>query len=304
MEIRSPITNTTNIKIIETIKTRDIIDRYLRDFNLDVSRFFAGLEDIKTCLCQDTGYKFFHPFNLGGDSAFYEDLQKLPWYYPDWKWEHQKTFESIKPTDTVLEIGCAKGEFLKKLAKSGMKCIGLELNELAAQECRQKGLDVLNETIQDHALNNPEKYDVVCSFQVLEHIPEVKEIIDSCVRALKPGGKLVIGVPNDDSFIGKDKYNLLSIPPHHMGVWSEKALASLEKYFDIEFSGLHIEPLQSYHFRYYYNTVFGKRIEKMFGSLSRPLNKFLGRLSLHYLTKNYYPKNIKGHTVLAEFIKK
>ena len=230
MTIKSPLTNSTNIKLERSIKTALIIDKWQKD-GIDVSRFFVNLDEIKLYRCLDSGYRFFYPFNLEGDNQFYQDLQKFPWYYFDWKWEYNIALKQIKPGDKVLEIGCGDGSFLKKLSEKNIKVRGLEFNEEAIKKCRERGLNVTGETIQEHAQNHKNEYDVTCSFQVMEHIADIKNALTASLGVLKKGGKLIISVPNNDSFLGKDKFNLMNLPPHHMGLWDEKSLKNLEKFF-------------------------------------------------------------------------
>jgi len=230
MSVKCPLNNSTNIKLERSIKTALIIDKWQKD-GIDVSRFFVNLDEIKLYRCLDSGYRFFYPFNLEGDNQFYQDLQKFPWYYFDWKWEYNIALKQIKPGDKVLEIGCGDGSFLKKLSEKNIKVRGLEFNEEAIKKCRERGLNVTGETIQEHAQNHKNEYDVTCSFQVMEHIADIGNALTASLGVLKRGGKLIISVPNNDSFLGKDKFNLMNLPPHHMGLWDEKSLKNLEKFF-------------------------------------------------------------------------
>jgi SAM-dependent methyltransferase len=301
-EGKSPLTGSTNIELKLTIKTDFLINEWKKS-NIDVARFFLGLDEICLYECLDTGFKFFYPQNLEGDSRFYEDLQKFSWYYMPWKWEYEEALKLIRPDFSVLEIGCGPGDFLKKLKEKNIKNLGLEFNDEAVKKCREKELAVYQETIQKHAQNNIEKYDLVCSFQVMEHIAEIKEAVSASLRTLKPGGLLVISVPNDDSFIRKDPLNLMETPPHHMSRWNGKTLKSLEKIFDIKLQKIHIEPLQDYHYRYYYRAMFGNKIDKIFGPLGNYINLILGRTSLFLMVHTNLPKKIKGHSVMAVYQK-
>jgi glycosyltransferase involved in cell wall biosynthesis len=72
------------------------------------------------------GYRFFYPPRMAGDSELYEHLQKLPWYYGSWRWEHDLANEQITERDHVLEVGCGFGSFLRKLLDRNVGCAGLE----------------------------------------------------------------------------------------------------------------------------------------------------------------------------------
>ena len=137
MTIKSPLTNSTNIKLERSIKTALIIDKWQKD-GIDVSRFFVNLDEIKLYRCLDSGYRFFYPFNLEGDNQFYQELQKFSWYYMDWKWEYEQALRQISPGDKVLEIGCGQGDFIKKLKDNNIDAIGLEFNDQAIKNAAPK----------------------------------------------------------------------------------------------------------------------------------------------------------------------
>jgi len=302
MTIKSPLTNSTNIKLERSIKTALIIDKWQKD-GIDVSRFFVNLDEIKLYRCLEYDYKFYYPFNLEGDNQFYQDLQKFSWYYMDWKWEYEQALRQVLPGDKVLEIGCGQGDFIKKLKDNNINAIGLEFNDQAIEKCRAKGLIVAKQTIEEHASGNQAVYDVVCSFQVMEHIADIGNALTASLGVLKRGGKLIISVPNNDSFLGKDKFNLMNLPPHHMGLWDEKSLKNLEKFFNIKLEKIYLEPLQTYHYRLYYGIIFAEKIRKVFGPLAKPINKILGRISLYLMVHTDLPQKIKGHTIMAVYIK-
>ncbi len=300
MIVKSPLTGKSSTVFENNILCSNIIENYNKTFNIDVTRFFQGLESIQVYKCLETGYRFFYPFNIDGDGKFYEHLQQFDWYYMPWKWEHEQAFNLIKPTNQVLEIGCAKGCFIEKLSKSGIDCIGLELNEDAVEEGKRKGMKILNETVQEHAKGNPEKYDVICSFQVIEHIASIKEVIQASIDSLKIGGKLVISVPNNDSFLGYDTGNYLNMPPHHMGLWNEQSLKSLTSLFNIKLKEIYLEPLQTYHKSYFENVLISHYLEKF--KLSAPIYKRIAKWILPK-TISFFPRRIKAFTIQAVYEK-
>lgn len=301
MEIKSPITDTNNIEKEREIKSSFIIDEYERQLKIDVSSYFENIEHITLYRCSDTGYKFFYP-RIEADGRFYEQLQEFPWYYMDWKWEHRQAQALIGGSAKVLEVGSGKGTFVKKMVDDGVECHGLELNRKSVESGRKKGLKIFEATVENYAKEHAQEYDAVCSFQVLEHIYEVRAFLDSTLAVIKPGGKLVLSVPNNDSFLGADDTNILDMPPHHAGLWNQQSLVSLSRFFKLELVGVHTEPLQRYHYLYFYHVRYGRRIEEFLGHAGRIVNKLLSRL--YYLRLVLIPSRAKGHTVLAEFKKK
>jgi len=80
-EITSPLTFSKNVKEIGTIKSDEIIDIYIKHFNMDVKHYFVNIPEIKIMQCVDTNYSFYYPFNLAGDKYYYEKMGAFDWYY-------------------------------------------------------------------------------------------------------------------------------------------------------------------------------------------------------------------------------
>jgi 2-polyprenyl-3-methyl-5-hydroxy-6-metoxy-1,4-benzoquinol methylase len=285
-----PITGSQDIMLLKSIPSQRIINKYKQELNIDVSDVFTSIPKVRLFRCNESQYVFFYPFNLSGDGAFYEKLQAYDWYYRPWKWEHENASSFVKKGMTVLEVGCAQGEFLERISKENdVKAVGLELNKRAISIGRERRLDIRNETIQSHSKNYAEQYDLVCSFQVLEHISDVKSFLDAQLTCLKQGGALIISVPDNDGFLD-DSDNVLNLPPHHMGLWNKHSLIQLQKYFNIEHIMTYYEPRQQYHLSY-----FRKFLRKKF----RPFKPFINRviknetLRNFFFTKEYQPFTIQ-----------
>lgn len=237
MPPENPLTKNSNTSLSDTFLSKDIIRLYKEQLGIDVSPVFAGKEKIYLYKDEETGYRFYYPEGIDGDGKFYEDLQnKLGEdYYHIWKFENQMAFDVINHNDKVLDIGCGIGNFLVRAKEKANDVVGLELNEHAVNVCREKGLTVFNEMIQEHAKTHENFYNVVCMFQVLEHIYNVKDFLEASLKVLKSGGKLIIGVPNNEPyFLGYDKYCTLNLPPHHMGLWNKKTFKALAKLYDLK----------------------------------------------------------------------
>lgn len=301
MNIKSPLTGKSNTIFENNILCSNLIENYSKTFNIDISRFFQSYESIQIYRCLETGYRFFYPFNIDGDGKFYEHLQQFDWYYMPWKWEHNVTKKLLSGNEKILEVGSGGLGFVDNLQKSGFDITGLELNKQSIIKAFEQGLKILNETVQEHAKNNFGKYDLVCSYQVLEHITEVYSFIEAQVDCLKRGGKLIISVPNNDSFIKLTKGGLLNFPPHHMGLWNKKSLISIVNLFDLKVDKILYEPLQEYHMDWYINSTMQEKIFK--NRFARIIfNRFKLRNLYSYLVKKIRTK-IHGHTIMVIFTK-
>ena len=242
--IASPVVRDKQALLLSKINFGSVARQYRLRYGVNV---YAHLESPAPQVaglyrCSATGYEFFHPPRLAGQSTFYEELQRSPWYYVPWKWEHEIAKSYLRDGDQVLEVGCGVGFFLKRVSEDlRVSCTGLEFNAKA----RATGLfsNIRGDSIQVYAAHNPERADMVCTFQVLEHVYDVGEFLYACCAALAPGGLLVVSVPNNDSNIQHDKRNVLNMPPHHMGLWRAGSLASLVNHFPLTLEGILTEPL-------------------------------------------------------------
>jgi 2-polyprenyl-3-methyl-5-hydroxy-6-metoxy-1,4-benzoquinol methylase len=248
MKITSPIIRDGDTKKIASIESKDIIDLYRKQSNIDVSRFFTNVESVRIYECIQTGYRFYYPFTLIGDGKFYADLQNIKMqsnvdYYRDWSYDNEFAFATISERDNVLEIGCGTGKFLERLKARKASFVGLELNVQAVDIAQQKGMDVRHELIEDFANYNQGLFTHVCAFQVLEHIASINSFISSSVKCLKSGGKLIFGVPNNEPYFQRfNEYETFNLPPHHMGLWNLKAFKNLADIFSLKFDDYIYEP--------------------------------------------------------------
>ena len=262
--VNCPITNSTNVKLVEKIEAEKIAT-YYDGFGIETRDAFKDVEFVLKYLSIDSGYRFFYPFSIQGTASLYEKLQKLDWYYQEQKWEHVKALEWIRSGDRVLEIGCGEGSFLSAIKnKYGGEPVGLELNPSAVDKAVSLGLKVYQKELNDFSLEHREAFDVLCLFQVLEHIADPIRFLQQALYTVKPGGKLIVCVPDNDSLVNKDKENPLNLPPHHMGMWNKQSLGFLGHVLAIQVELLEHEPLQPIHVEWYVRTllkrIVGKRL--------------------------------------------
>ncbi|MCA1804599.1 MAG: class I SAM-dependent methyltransferase [Xanthomonadaceae bacterium] len=102
-----------------------------------------------------------------------------------------------RPRTSILEVGCGSGALLAELAEIGFHCTGLETSDSArtmANEISRRGDIALNILGSPHP-DFDHSFDLVCAFDVLEHIEDDHAAIESWKRWVKPGGHLLITVP-------------------------------------------------------------------------------------------------------------
>jgi 2-polyprenyl-3-methyl-5-hydroxy-6-metoxy-1,4-benzoquinol methylase len=233
-----------NTKVFKEFKLEDLANIWkpYYDVNLIIKDKVLNLYG-----CNDCDLQFFDP-KYAGDDSFYSELGKLDWYYNHpGKTEYDFVQNYFEDGTKVLDVGCGKAVLLEK-TKAKIEYTGLELSTESYRHGQDNNVDILNETIQSHAENNKEKYDVVVSFQVLEHLSEVNTFIKSSVEVLKKGGLYIVAVPNNDSFIKNIPNYTFNLPPHHIILWRKKQLMMIPNYFkNLELVKFQKEDLQDVH---------------------------------------------------------
>jgi 2-polyprenyl-3-methyl-5-hydroxy-6-metoxy-1,4-benzoquinol methylase len=243
---KSPITQNGDVKIFDTIPVKDVIRLYQQQESINVERFFTGFDTLYILECQDTGYRFYYPFETIGDEEFYQGLRHSE-YDREEAADHLFAKTQIERNSKLLEIGCGSGKFLQSISEITPDVCGLELNSLIAEKAKAKGLDVKSQLIEDFALENTESFDVVCAFQVLEHINTVNSFLESALKLLKPKGKLIFSVPNNEPYFQRfSKYEVLNLPPHHMGLWNLESFEKLAKHFNLNLDKHHFTGKSSF----------------------------------------------------------
>ena len=116
----------------------------------------------------------------------------------------------------ILDVGCGSGRFLKWLKEHGWDVYGVELSEKAAQNAAKSGLNVFCGELQDAGYSSG-SFDAILINQVLEHVHDPMAILREANRLLKNGGRLIVGVPNIESYESRifgEYWSPLDIPRH------------------------------------------------------------------------------------------
>lgn len=108
-----------------------------------------------------------------------------------------------KPLDglSLLDIGCGGGLLCEPLTRLGAKVTGIDPAptniEVAKLHAGQSGLviDYRQATVEELVANG-ERFDIVLSMEVVEHVADVPAFVGACCDAVKPGGLLVMATLN------------------------------------------------------------------------------------------------------------
>jgi SAM-dependent methyltransferase len=292
-----PLCGSSKTQPESTIRADVLIARWKEDFQIDIASEFQGNSLIELVYCSNCALRFFQPSSIVGSPALYEHLDRYDWYYEPRKWEYDVALRDLKGFRRVLEIGCGSGSFLElAVRETGANIEGLEQNEDAIKEATNRGLRASKATAEEIAQRSPGLYDAICSFQVLEHVSSPAVFFNACCSLLRPGGRLLLGLPNADSFL-KYEFNLLDLPPHHMSRWSRSVLSRIPTLFPLVLSAIAYEPLPESRVEAYVNSYFS-----LFKGPLAPLHHpyILSRLS-RIMRRPFIRKWLRGQTIYVRF---
>ncbi len=128
----------------------------------------------------------------------------------------------------LCDVGCADGQFLGLAATRGWQPYGIELNPPAAAAARARGAEVsvgVLEEIDDLPWG---QFDLVTSWDVLEHTPDPRPFAERLVRLLAPGGTLVVTTLNYDSLVRRCfGWQWSMVCEDHFTYWNARSLRTL-----------------------------------------------------------------------------
>lgn len=209
--------------LVKTLPASHLVGMYREKCGVDVSAWLP--ETLELYECDSTGYRFWRPESVAGDEAFYRELSAAwPNYYRDWRWEYDKVLPYLKATDSILEIGCGRGYFLKAAEAHVASAKGIEFNReaIANKVC---GSPVIAARVEDLS----EQFDAICSFQVLEHVVDPASFLSASIAGLKDGGLLLISTPNYENRTFAAMGDCFDMPPHHVGHFTEAVYQRVAK---------------------------------------------------------------------------
>ncbi|GGY08107.1 methyltransferase domain-containing protein [Massilia dura] len=140
----------------------------------------------------------------------------------------------------ALDLGCGRGEWLELLGEHGFAARGIDLDDGMLAACIERGLDVQNMDALAALRAQPDgSLALVSAFHLVEHIPFdlVRQLIAEALRALQPGGLLIMETPNPENLVvgASDFYtdpsherpippNLLAFAAEHSGFARHKVV--------------------------------------------------------------------------------
>jgi SAM-dependent methyltransferase len=309
MTLSCPLGGAVRLECVADVDTETLIRLYKRR-GVDVRAIFNGVAQLGFYCCPSCDLRFFYPA-IAGPPSFYEELQQRHWYFEGEREEFAWGKEKIGSSASVLEIGAGDGNFARVLDTCNYR--GLEFTPKAVELGRQKGIELTEESIEDHSARAGQTYDVVCAFQVLEHVPDVHSFLEASLSCLKPGGHLLLAVPSADSFLPSCVNLFQNMPPHHLTWWSDRSLISIGRVFGLILEDIRHERMARRHRGWYLSTAIAASLRGFDGVLKPRID-----LSAFHLLEQGMAEAIavplsrllndpivlsKGHSVMVAFKK-
>ena len=220
------------------------------------------VSDYRILQCVNCGYYFVDPkLTLTQDewtalyeSNYFESSQKTQWQI---ELNHKELRERIGIIEQnlgetgkgkFLDMGCGEGFMLQKARANGFEPFGLDIADNINPTCKE-GINFCKGSIFDARF--PDDYfSVIYMDSVLEHVPDPVATLTELKRILKPGGIMLIIVPNEDSLMNSiakfiyyvtlhpKKYGKIKplVTPYHIQGFNKRSLQTL-------FTGLNLKLL-------------------------------------------------------------
>ncbi|MBF0239028.1 MAG: class I SAM-dependent methyltransferase [SAR324 cluster bacterium] len=155
---------------------------------------------------------------------------------PFLKWHPLDVVFNHKTNVSCLDIGSGGGAFLKYMQNRGHQVTGIEFDKDSASRISKK----LNCQIYSGSIDQIEiesKFDLITMWDVLEHFIDPQHTLKRIKTLLKDNGRIVLGVPNFDSFEAKllrsswfgleAPRHIIQCTPHHLKLLIEKSNYSI-----------------------------------------------------------------------------
>jgi 2-polyprenyl-3-methyl-5-hydroxy-6-metoxy-1,4-benzoquinol methylase len=210
---------------------------------MNVKDYFLSGEEFAIYKCSHCGLMITRPMpefsKLGSyyasenyishSSASTDAISKI--YHFVRNYTHKKKYKLLKKYSsgkTVLDIGCATGEFLRYCSSQGMQALGIEPNEKARKIAESRyNLEVADEP-EISSLESG-SIDMITMWHVLEHVPDINQRMADIFRLLKNDGVAFIALPNHASYDAAFYYRYWAAwdVPRHLFHFSRKSLPVL-----------------------------------------------------------------------------
>jgi SAM-dependent methyltransferase len=125
-------------------------------------------------------------------------------------------FQAYRRNGRLLDAGSGNGHFLDVAAEHGWQPHGSEYDPVVVDTCRQRGITMWQGAL-DRTSFPDNHFDVITSFEVLEHLVHPMNELNNFHRMLRPGGMLYLTTPNFNALsrlITGGSWSIVNYPEH------------------------------------------------------------------------------------------
>jgi 2-polyprenyl-3-methyl-5-hydroxy-6-metoxy-1,4-benzoquinol methylase len=133
----------------------------------------------------------------------------------------------LRKHNKLLDVGCGDGYFLETAKAQGWEVYGTEFTTDAVDICRAKGITMFQGTIHDVPVDM--EFDVITTFEVIEHINNGPQFAERAFSLLRPGGLIYFTTPNFNSLSRrrlKGNWRIIDYP-EHLSYYTPKTITRL-----------------------------------------------------------------------------
>jgi glycosyltransferase involved in cell wall biosynthesis/SAM-dependent methyltransferase len=234
--------------------------------------------------CVNCGFAFVHPFPSAEQlAANYSADYYAPWFKERadrirmWDARLDLVDRIAEHKGKLLDVGCGEGLFLERASSGGWEVRGTEISEFAVSHIsKELGIEVFKGGLAESQFTD-NYFDCVTMWHSLEHTPDPAQVIRAAQRMIKPGGMLIIAVPNLDNAVFRFFYRLARFKRPHLFDPADRELhlchfnpGSLKALLESNgFQVIQITPDGG---------IIGRK-RKALDAISRFISRFSGRLS-------------------------
>ena len=193
----------------------------------------------------------------------------------------------------ILDYGCGTGYFLNEMMKDGWKIAGVEPNNQAREIANQLNNQSIAASLSELKLKN-QKFNIITLWHVLEHLHDLNDMIKKLKDILKEKGKIIIAVPNIDSYdqqifgLNWAAYDV----PRHLYHFDQDTMKTLMLKHGLIIKKVYPLKLDSYY------------ISLLSNKYKTGRNKYLNSIINGYKSNSYANKNNNNYSSLIYEIKK
>jgi 2-polyprenyl-3-methyl-5-hydroxy-6-metoxy-1,4-benzoquinol methylase len=180
--------------------------------------------------CAECGVVFSEPRQAVGADWYQQAVPLETPPSPEEDGRFRLFFEQGFPAGKLLDVGCGEGGFLSMARDQRWQTVGFDYDQRKVEEVRGRGLEAhASDWLSFCRSRAAGEFDAITLFDVLEHVPEPRELVREAKRLLKSGGHLVVTLPNARRPLpfGREEFDF---PPHHFTRWTPQAMkAFLER---------------------------------------------------------------------------